>query len=73
MKMHLCSDGSNSEKDIWLGLNMYLSPLEQIDVVNQVLFGQGGLTGTDEEKMQPDSVSSATCWNQEEVITFPSG
>ena len=37
-------------KDIWLGLNMYLSPLEQIDVVNQVLFGQGGLTGTDEEK-----------------------
>jgi len=33
-------------KDAWLGLNMYQSPLEQIDAVNQVIFGQFGLRGS---------------------------
>lgn len=37
-------------KDAWLGLNVYLSPLEQIDAVNQVLFGQYGLKGIVEDK-----------------------
>lgn len=32
-------------KDIWLGLNHYLSPLEQVNVVNRVLFGQMQFTG----------------------------
>ncbi|MBK7109953.1 MAG: transglutaminase-like domain-containing protein [Chitinophagales bacterium] len=33
------------KKDIWLGLNNYLSPLEQVNVVNQVLFNQMGFSG----------------------------
>lgn len=32
-------------KDAWLGLNVYLSPLEQVDAVNQVLFGQYAIKG----------------------------
>ncbi|MFN3939014.1 MAG: transglutaminase-like domain-containing protein [Chitinophagales bacterium] len=33
------------QKDIWLGLNHYLSPLEQMNVVNQVLFNQWNMLG----------------------------
>lgn len=33
------------QKDIWIGINMYLSPLEQMNVVNQSLFSQYGITG----------------------------
>lgn len=36
------------QKDIWLGLNNYLSPLEQINVVNQVLFNQMNFTGSND-------------------------
>lgn len=40
-------------KDAWLGLNVYLSPLEQIDAVNQVLYGQFGLKGVRDEGDEP--------------------
>ncbi len=33
------------QKDIWIGINTYLSPLEQMNVVNQSLFSQYGFTG----------------------------
>lgn len=33
------------QKDIWIGLNNYLSPLEQMNVVNQTLFSQYQITG----------------------------
>lgn len=39
------------KKDIWLGLNNYLSPLEQINVVNQVLFNQVQFTGNTEPSL----------------------
>ena len=36
---------SRIQKDIWIGINTYLSPLEQMQVVNQSMFSQYGFTG----------------------------
>ncbi len=43
---------SRIQKDIWIGINNYLSPLEQMNVVNQTLFSHYqflGLQNTDDE------------------------
>ncbi|HMZ88721.1 MAG TPA: transglutaminase family protein [Chitinophagales bacterium] len=40
------------QKDIWIGINTYLSPLEQMNVINQSLFSQyqfAGLQNNDDE------------------------
>ena len=36
---------SRIQKDIWIGINSYLSPLEQMNVVNQALFSHYQFTG----------------------------
>lgn len=36
---------SRVKKDIWISLNNYLSPLEQMNVINQTLFGHYNLLG----------------------------
>lgn len=36
---------SRIKKDIWIGLNNYLSPLEQMNVVNQTIFGHHNVLG----------------------------
>ncbi len=43
---------SRIQKDIWIGINNYLSPLEQMNVVNQTIFSQYqflGLQNNDDE------------------------
>ncbi|MFN0276193.1 MAG: transglutaminase-like domain-containing protein [Chitinophagales bacterium] len=47
---------SRVKKDIWIGLNHYLSPLEQMNVVNQTLFGHYSLTGNNNTE-QEQSIS----------------
>ena len=36
-------------KDIWIGINTYLSPLEQMNVVNQSIFSQYGFAGLQQQ------------------------
>lgn len=43
---------SRIKKDIWIGLNNYLSPLEQMNVVNQTLFGHYNLVGNNNTEQE---------------------
>jgi regulator of sirC expression with transglutaminase-like and TPR domain len=43
---------SRLKKDIWIGLNHYLSPLEQINVINQTLFGHHNITGNNNTEQE---------------------
>jgi regulator of sirC expression with transglutaminase-like and TPR domain len=48
----LLANVARIQKDIWIGINTYLSPLEQMNVINQSLFSQYQFTGlqqTDDE------------------------
>lgn len=70
---HFIFEVEKFRKSIWLELNSYLTPLEEINIFNRILFGYFKLKGVETDHTNKDDFDIVQLFQQKKSNTFPLG